>query len=266
MCIIIVKTKTQKKPSIERLKKAYNYNSDGGGFMYVDNNKVVIDKGYMDVNSFIDRYKELCKKYNDFKNKSLVIHCRISTSGQVKKEYTHPYPLCNDYKNMKKTYNICDVGVAHNGVIKDYTPKTSKINDTMLFIHDYLFKMYKYGVLFNQSILNNISGFTSSKFAILTSDDNLYMIGDFIHDKQYYSNDTYKDYFYNKYDYYSMIDDVTDYINDNTQVIIDDIITDVKNIRIERDSQFMYDWYNMRLYEYTSDIINIIDNIELIGW
>ena len=75
MCIIIAKDKKSRIPTEKELKNSFEWNNDGAGFMYVDNNKVVIDKGYMTWESFIKRYKTLLQKYNNFKNKSLVIHC-----------------------------------------------------------------------------------------------------------------------------------------------------------------------------------------------
>ena len=53
MCIIIAKDKIGRLPKEEELKQAFDYNDDGAGFMYVENGKVVIDKGYMTYDSFI---------------------------------------------------------------------------------------------------------------------------------------------------------------------------------------------------------------------
>ena len=78
MCIIISKDRTcDRLPTIGELTNCFEHNSDGAGFMYVNNNKVIIEKGYMNLENFIDRYKELCVKFKNFYKKSLVIHCRI---------------------------------------------------------------------------------------------------------------------------------------------------------------------------------------------
>ena len=68
MCIIIAKTKTMRLPTETELRNCFSRNPDGAGFMYVDNEKVVIDKGYMDVNTFIKRFNKLCKRNNNFIN------------------------------------------------------------------------------------------------------------------------------------------------------------------------------------------------------
>ena len=57
MCIIIAKNRNGRLPSEEELKTSFEYNSDGAGFMYIDNGKVVIDKGYMTYDSFIKHPK-----------------------------------------------------------------------------------------------------------------------------------------------------------------------------------------------------------------
>lgn len=205
MCIIIAKRKNGRIPTEYELKNAFEYNNDGAGFMYVDNNKVIIDKGYMKLEDFIARYKELLVKYNNFTNKSLVIHCRIGTSGRNTKGNTHPYPITNNSKELRKTNLITDIGIAHNGIIRDYE-LTGKFNDTQEFIMKYLYPIYSHYKDFykNKYITNGIEEITNSKFAILDTKDNIYKIGDFIEDKGlYFSNDSYLPPRYNyKYGFY----------------------------------------------------------------
>ena len=67
MCIIVVKDKNKPLPKLEYLKNCFENNPDGMGFMYLKNNKVIIDKGYMTYKSFEKRFDKLCKKFNNFK-------------------------------------------------------------------------------------------------------------------------------------------------------------------------------------------------------
>lgn len=195
MCIIIVKDKKMRTPSEKELKRAFESNQDGAGFMYTDNGKVIIDKGYMVYEDFIREYKNLCKRFNNFKNKSLVIHCRIGTSGTNTPGNTHPYPLTNSIKNMQKIDNKCDIGIAHNGIIHDFVPASSEYNDTQEFIKEFVYKLYKfdnnfYTRTYYRDLIKDISG---SKFAILDKDDNLYLIGDYLFDNNLkFSNNSYK--------------------------------------------------------------------------
>lgn len=203
MCIIIAKRKNGRIPTENELIHSFVYNNDGAGFMYVDNNKVIIDKGYMKLEDFIARYKELLVKYNNFTNKSLVIHCRIGTSGKNIKGNTHPYPITNNSKELRKTNLTTDIGIAHNGIIRDYE-LTGKLNDTQEFIMKYLYPIYSHYKDFykNKYITNGIEEITNSKFVILDRKDNIYKIGDFIEDKGlYFSNDSYLPPRYSNYGY-----------------------------------------------------------------
>lgn len=208
MCVIIVKEKGAKIPTKETLENCFERNSDGAGFMYVnDKGRVVIDKGYMNFNHFYKHYEKLCKKYNNFEGKNLVMHMRISTAGGVKKENTHPFALTNDYNEMKRTYIKCDMGVVHNGVISCANPSKEEekkgINDTMVFIKNYLYPIHKNwkDCFKNNAFTLGIEIMTNSKFAILDNRDNLTIIGDFKkHEECLFSNDSYNGkYYYKKY-------------------------------------------------------------------
>lgn len=193
MCIIIAKRKNGRIPTESELKYAFEYNNDGGGFMYVDNGKVVIDKGYMKYNDFIKHYKKLLIKYNNFVGKSLVIHCRIGTSGNNTKGNTHPYTISDSIKTLKKTNLKSDIGIVHNGIIRSYET-TGNHNDTQEFIMKYLYPIYSNYKDFykNKYITSGIEEITNSKFVILDTKDNIYKIGDFIEDKGlYFSNNSY---------------------------------------------------------------------------
>ncbi len=208
MCIIIAKTKTMRMPTETELRNCFSRNPDGAGFMYVDNGKVVIDKGYMDVNTFIKRFNKLCKRNNNFINKSLVIHCRIGTGGGNTRQNTHPYPLTNDISEMQKLYTRCDVGVAHNGIIADYVPEKSYYNDTQEFIKSFMYNLTKFDTQFykRKYFIDMIYENAQSKFVILDKNDDLYFIGTFIESKNLkFSNSTYMSYTtygkYSDYDY-----------------------------------------------------------------
>ena len=212
MCIIIAKKKENRLPSIDELKYCFEYNNDGAGFMYTDKGKVIIDKGYMTEDSFLARFKTLCKKYNNFKDKSLVIHCRIGTAGTNSAQNTHPYALTKKINKLHKTYTKASVGIAHNGIISDYQPKGDKdINDTQNFIRTYMVRKYNedkefYKRSYERDVIENM---THSKFAILDKDDELYLVGTYMkEDGLLFSNAHYKplrcNYYYgrNNYDGY----------------------------------------------------------------
>lgn len=271
MCIIIAKDRKGRLPKEEELKAAFNYNNDGAGFMYVDNGKVIIDKGYMKYNSFIKRYKVLLEKYNNFKNKSLVIHCRIGTSGKNTKGNTHPYPITDNVSLLKTRHTKQDIGIVHNGVIRGYGTATG-LNDTQEFISKYIYPIYKHWKDFykNEDIMYGIEKTTGSKWTILDNKDNLYFIGDFIEDNGLkFSNSSYEPYTYTSYYKYSNYDTDWYYDYKKLQDTIDN--KDAKdnqeywlplepdyhidlwgNGDIERvgDRDYWYDYDNLELYEY----------------
>lgn len=197
MCIIIAKKKGNRLPTKKELEYSFQHNPDGAGFMYTDNGKVVIDKGYMTFEKFYERYKALCKDFNNFKDKSLVIHCRIGTAGSNNAQNTHPYPLTNNIFKMHKLHTTTNVGIAHNGIISDYNPTKDDgdVNDTQNFIKTYLYYLSSFDKTFykRKHHQDTIADITSSRFAILDSSDNLYLIGGFVlEDNLSFSNRNYK--------------------------------------------------------------------------
>lgn len=205
MCIIIAKDKKGKLPSMDTIKTCFEHNSDGAGLMYVDKGQVVIDKGFMNFRELEKKLEVLYKKFNDFKNKALVIHCRIGTSGTNTRENTHPYCISTNYKDLHRTKIFCDLGMVHNGVITDYTPVDNKhnTNDTQEFIMKYIAPLYEHYRDFykNEYIMSGLADITGSRLVFLDTKENLYYVGDFVEDNGVkYSNTSYKPYTY-KYSY-----------------------------------------------------------------
>ena len=181
MCVIIAKQREDRLPTTKELVACFNTNPDGAGFMYLDKGQVVIDKGYMKFNDFYGRYKTLCKKYNNFKDLPLVIHCRIGTSGGNTAMNTHPYPISNNIKDLHNLHIKCDVGVAHNGVISDYHPEGNDYNDTAEYIMSWMYNVTKFDKKFytRRYYQDMMRQMTYSKFAFLDKDGEIYTVGDF---------------------------------------------------------------------------------------
>lgn len=198
MCIIVFKPSGEKLPKRKRLKRCWDNNPDGAGYMFPSNNLVVIKKGFMDYNEFITSLQDDYKKYGD--TTPFVLHFRISTQGGVKKGLTHPFPFTRELEDMRKTRVKCQIGVAHNGIIDLTTEsywkrKDVDYNDTMKFIADYLtliiddFKWYekKNKVKLIEQL---ISG---SRLAIMDGLGHTELIGDWVQDDGiFYSNTYYK--------------------------------------------------------------------------
>lgn len=274
MCIIVVKNKNiNKLPQEKYLKNCFENNSEGAGFMYTYKGKVVIDKGYMNYKDFLKHYNKLCRKFNDFKNKSLIMHFRIGTAGTNSKENTHPYPVTDSISLLHKTYIKTDLGVTHNGIIHDYNPtkqeKKLDINDTQSFIIKYIYPLYSHYKDFykNEYILKGMEDITGSRLAFLDKNDIISLVGEFDEDEDgiLYSNDGYKTNYMLSYTYYSPHSSTNtiydyDYNYENHKkedtslydLELDSnwyICIEGKEFEKVGDRQLIFDYYDYALYE-----------------
>lgn len=271
MCVIIIKNKATELPKKEDLKNCFENNPDGAGFMYTDNGRVVIDKGYMTQKSFLKQYEKLCKKYDDFKNKSLIIHMRITTDGSTSKKNCHPFIISKNFKDCHKLHTSSNLGVAHNGIISAYKPpkNTQDISDTINFINKYLApiledapNLYK-----NQAFLDGLENITNSKLAFLDTNDDIFTCGNFTEkDGVLYSNNSYYNYSYNfsySNSYYNdFFDDPEN--NDIFQLKDDYFIAfynnnfeleffNLEDFKNKENSYFIYDWRYNEIVEILED-------------
>ncbi len=122
MCVIVV------KPAGVKLKRAYWYecfrmNGHGAGLSYVEDNKLIVDKGYFDFN---DLYEEIAKH----EDKEMVVHFRVSSAGSITVANCHPFYV------ESVAFPQFSWAVSHNGTL-DYrtTPNES---DTNLFVNEVL--------------------------------------------------------------------------------------------------------------------------------
>ncbi len=82
----------------------WNTNSDGAGFMYAENGKLIVEKGFMTYQSFLDAY-------TPHAGKQMVMHFRIKTHGETNEVNTHPFKVTDS------------LAFAHNGVIQGFGSK-----------------------------------------------------------------------------------------------------------------------------------------------
>lgn len=193
MCIIVSKEKYKKIPSKKILKNCFANNPDGAGFMYTNDNKVVIEKGFFTFNEFYKRLMEVDKSLNLYK-KSLVMHFRIGTSGGYDKGACHPFPVTDNTNEIQKTMVITKLGMVHNGIISNFV--YGKLSDTQNFVKDLVYPLLK----INSNFLNNKDAIDllykqsgETKLCFLDKKDNITYVGNFTTDKGIkYSNTTYK--------------------------------------------------------------------------
>ena len=213
MCVIVYKPSGIKMPTQQELHTCFDHNPDGAGYMLPINNKVVIRKGFMTYEDFEKDIKTIVRDNNlDPIKTPIICHFRISTQGGVNQALCHPYPICDNYDNMRKLDNICDIGLAHNGIISltsesdynlGYWDKARKVwvrgskknldhNDTMKFIKDYASLIIDNDTYFARNrnkcqLLENLIGY--SKLAIMNHKGFVKLIGEFYQrNGVYYSN------------------------------------------------------------------------------
>lgn len=155
MCIAIVKTKDA-TISEETLRNCWESNPDGAGFAYPNNGAVTIEKGFFKFKNFLKRYKEVEKEHP---HTPMLIHFRISTSGNIDKNNCHPHRI---------TSNLVMI---HNGVLHIDVPKDSKVSDTILYCRNYLQKLpngFEHNDILLEYITEHIGA--GNKFCFLNSE------------------------------------------------------------------------------------------------
>jgi len=148
MCIAIMKS-ANKKISKATLRRCYDANPDGAGFMYAEDKQLVVKKGYF-------TFKEFYKEYKPHGDKQVLIHFRIKTHGPIDKDNCHPFLVNNS------------LGFIHNGIINGYGD--SKESDTIQFNNSILKKIVsKHGnnSLFDDpmvELIENVIGYSKLVF------------------------------------------------------------------------------------------------------
>ncbi|MBQ3037725.1 MAG: hypothetical protein IJD30_00955 [Clostridia bacterium] len=198
MCIIAIKKKNVLLPDENIFETMFKNNSDGAGFMYNLNGRVIIQKGYMTYDDFKNALNRL-KGSIDVYHTAIVFHFRIATHGSVCKGLCHPFPLSDKISILEHEYSSCKLGIVHNGIISSVKPRKG-VSDTMEYIVSKLYTRAKQHPDFYKSkkirktILNEID----SKMAFLDGNGDVYTVGNFIEDNGIlYSNESYKEITYN---------------------------------------------------------------------
>ena len=183
MCIIAVIPAGRPLPAKETFEICWAKNPDGGGFSFSANGGPCIQKGYFE---FEKMYADLVFYHAAYGAATdFIIHFRISTSGGVTAENTHPFFIPKS-----------NVALAHNGILAIKPPKFSGLNDTRYFIDLYLSGLAKnwFADSCIYRMVDSLIGF-NNKFAVLDESGKatLFNRAAWIEDNGiFYSNDGYK--------------------------------------------------------------------------
>ena len=192
MCIICCKKKGVAMPTEEIIRQMWESNKDGAGVAWNESGTVHISKGFMSLDDLMEHLNNLNSRL-DLTSTPILIHFRIATHGGVTPQNTHPFPVAGRYRYMKKLTYATDIAVVHNGIIP--IKADNGVSDTMTYICKKLNRIKTLNPRFymNQKIMSQIEHDIKSKMAFLTSDGEIYTIGNFIEENGLlYSNSSYQ--------------------------------------------------------------------------
>ena len=197
MCIAIYSMRGNDIPKESYLKNSFEYNPDGAGFAFNTNDgKVQVVKGLMTWENFISTFRKYEKKYG-FKDRGVLIHFRITTSGGTNKPCCHPFPISDNEDELHQLEYKTDYACIHNGIISLTSSEASKrklMSDTMVFIEKYLTKIASNNKWFyNEENFKLLYELLDSKMAILNGKGEIKSTEGFEQDSDgnYYSNSSY---------------------------------------------------------------------------
>jgi hypothetical protein len=131
MCVIAFSPKGVDIPTESQLRQMWNCNPDGAGYAYVDKKgSVVYRKGFLTFESLL---KEL-EAPERFKNTNFAIHFRIGTSGKNDGATCHPFPISNNFGELRKTEGVAESVLFHNGILSNGGIVSPLASDTQDFV------------------------------------------------------------------------------------------------------------------------------------
>lgn len=131
MCVIAFSPKGVDIPTEQQIKSMWSHNPDGAGYAYVSKKgKVIYRKGFMKLN---DLLKEL-EAPERFKNTNFALHFRIGTSGENDQATCHPFPISNNFGELRKTEGETDSVLFHNGILSQGGLASPLASDTQDFV------------------------------------------------------------------------------------------------------------------------------------
>lgn len=195
MCVAVSKKAGVKIPSMEIFQQCFSRNRDGAGVVWLEDNKLHIEKGFMTFDAFKTFIEDLGNRI-DTTNTLMGFHFRIKTHGEISRENTHPFPVSTNMSDLKQLSFETEGKVAiHNGMISRFDG-TLKNSDTQEFITEFLAPLNK-GVPnweSNDVLVKWVEEMLGSKMCVFNTDGTFKLLGNgWIEDEGvWYSNSSYK--------------------------------------------------------------------------
>lgn len=137
MCVIAIKPIGSINFDEDTLHNCWQANDDGAGFAWYDEDVDMwrVEKGFLE-------WKKFWKKYNamNFSEQDYVVcHFRIGTSGLKDGGNTHPFPVVDDFDQMREISGVYRGIAFHNGVVGR---GEGNYSDSMVHIKEWLVPLY----------------------------------------------------------------------------------------------------------------------------
>lgn len=185
MCVIVYKKENVNPPSQEILANCWDNNKDGAGIMVRMEDKILLKKGFMKKDELLQETEHLAK---NFPGSEYAIHFRIGTSGSWDRACTHPFPITQNVKKLKKTFQYAKGAVMHNGILGQ---GENDLSDSQVFVRDVLANCYN--MLYKKNIRAMVESITKGNRLLIMLPNETLLTGTWIKKNDiYYSNSTYK--------------------------------------------------------------------------
>lgn len=139
MCIAIFKNGGYDFLSMDLYEQCWDLNSDGASISYYDEKADLwrVRKGLMTWRAWADQFDNMRRSGELTKDQMVFIHFRVGTAGpKVKSTLTHPFPVTEDYDQMRQLEFETPNMIAQNGTLFKPDPKL-ELSDTMIATADY---------------------------------------------------------------------------------------------------------------------------------
>lgn len=176
MCVICIKKKGVRFPSMEEVRTMCDSNPDGFSLIVQHGRTKPIIYKSLNKNKFIQAYKNILKDLDE-RDSSMFIHARIKTHGTTKIEN------CHGWKENGLIF-------AHNGILS--IANRDDLTDSEVFFRDIFSPAYKIGGWkLGEKTINAIIG--TSKFVFMEDNGEIHHYGNYIdEDGLLFSNTSYK--------------------------------------------------------------------------
>lgn len=184
MCIIAIKKRGVKFPSVETIKNMCENNPDGFAMVYnIRGEKTRVIRS-LNSDDILEAYKKLLK--HSYKKVAFFMHARIKTHGTININNCHGW-----YSDE------CKLHFAHNGVLK--ITNRDDMTDSETFLRDIFTPAFLYrGWTGAELAIDACIG--TSKFVFMENDGTIHHYGQYKDDEgMLYSNDSYKEQSWKKY-------------------------------------------------------------------